>query len=284
MGNEDASLRIMDCSPMHSQAYEVIETLECLAASVERIIVAQVQQVALVTIGLSFEAGGKLAHAQPACNDPQACILYLLQGLRPLVRKSDNVCLFNRRLYFFLRGADIQGAQIVQDRLWEASLWRIHNSSEGEMVRPRSIVSGLSAYPSPSRTIEQFIETGVVNSHHADFGSEKPVRKSMTGRARAARRSTTDEELPALARKLGIPYLYLLPRKPPGRVRQLVNPRLAQELRCYPLGRERNMLTVAMLDPQDRLALARLHQETGLEIFPVLTHPRALQTALEQLI
>ena len=93
-----------------------------------------------------------------------------------------------------------------------------------------------------------------------------------------------DEELPALARKLGIPYLSLLPRKPPQRVQQLVNPKLAQELHCYPLGRERNRLTVAMVNPQDRLALERLRQATGLDIFPVLTHPQELQTVLEQLV
>jgi len=44
----------------------------------------------------------------------------------------------------------------------------------------------------------------------------------------------------------------------------LVNPKLAQELRYYPLN--------------------RLKQETGLHIFPVLTHPQALQVALEQLV
>lgn len=93
-----------------------------------------------------------------------------------------------------------------------------------------------------------------------------------------------DEELPVLARKLGIPYLSLLPSKLPADITQLVDPKLAHELHCYPLGRERNMLTVAMLNPQDRSALDRLHRETGLHIFPVLTHPQALQTALEQLI
>jgi hypothetical protein len=39
-----------------------------------------------------------------------------------------------------------------------------------------------------------------------------------------------------------------------------------------------------MLNPQDKSTLERLHKETGLHIFPVLTHPRALQTALAQLI
>ena len=57
---------------------------------------------------------------------------------------------------------------------------------------------------------------------------------------------------------------------------------LARELHCYPLGRERNTLTVAMLNPQDHQAIERLRQETGLRIFPVLTHPEALETALRQ--
>jgi hypothetical protein len=64
---------------------------------------------------------------------------------------------------------------------------------------------------------------------------------------------------------------------------QVVSARLAQELRCYPVGRERNMLTVAMLNPQDHQTLERLRQETGLLIFPVLTHPEALESALKQL-
>ena len=91
------------------------------------------------------------------------------------------------------------------------------------------------------------------------------------------------EELSALARKLGIPYLTLLPGKLPKDLQRLVNPQLARELRCYPLGRERNMLTVAMLNPEDSSALDRLQRETGLHIFPVLTHPHVLQKALEQL-
>jgi len=91
------------------------------------------------------------------------------------------------------------------------------------------------------------------------------------------------DELPLLARKLGIPYLSLLPGKLPQRVLHTLSARLARELRCYPIGRERNMLTVAMLNPQDHTILERLHQETGLHIFPVLTHPEALERALKQL-
>ena len=75
-----------------------------------------------------------------------------------------------------------------------------------------------------------------------------------------------------------------LPRTLPSGLHQLVNPGLAHELRCYPLGRERTMLTVAMESPLDHRALDRLTQETGLRIFPVLTHPHALAAALEQFV
>ena len=44
------------------------------------------------------------------------------------------------------------------------------------------------------------------------------------------------------------------------------------------------MLTVAMESPLDHRALDRLTQETGLRIFPVLTHPHALAAALEQFV
>ena len=93
-----------------------------------------------------------------------------------------------------------------------------------------------------------------------------------------------DHELPQLARMLGIPYLSLLPRKLPLQVLHLVDPKLAQELHCYPLGRNKDVLTVAIANPQDRSALVRLEQITGLHIFPVLAPQLELQTALEQLI
>ena len=284
MGNEAASLRVMDHTTILSHTYEILETSERLAAIAQHIVTTQAQQVALVTIALSFETEGRFGNAHLAYNDPDACTLYLLQGIRPLVRKTDKVCLFDYTLYFFLLGANLQGGLIVQNRLWDALLWRIHNTSEGEIVRPRNIVSGYSAYPAPCDTFEEFIESACTPGLRANFGTEKLARKAVTRQARTTSRHMTDEELPALARKLGIPYLSLLPRRPSERVQQLVNPKLAQELNCYPLGRERNVLTVAMLDPQDRLALERLHQETGLDIFPVLTRPQELQTALEQLI
>src|SRR5690349_12675738 len=120
---------------------------------------------------------------------------------------------------------------------------------------------GHSAYPAPQEAVMQCIQTAASKPGHVfDLSPDKAAHKDSS--------SETPEALPALARKLGIPYLSLLPRKLPARVQQIVSPQLAQELHCYPLGRERDTLTVAIADPQDQQLLERLRQITGLRIFP----------------
>ena len=274
---------------LQTHLYEMVETLQDVQGRVRSCISLFTGPAALVTIMLHFEYEGK-GPANRLAQIEQST-LYFLQNLRPLVRKTDAVFLLNHTLYFLLFGANAQGGRIVKERLWDALLWRIHNSSEREILRPSSIAWGLSAYPRPITNSEELVEAASSEQLHFDLHTEKATRKaalrSRSGqdqKQEQAKEEPVTEELPALARKLGVPYLSLLPRKPPQRVQQLVNAQLAQELHCYPIGRERNMLTVAMLDPRDRSVLDRLQQETGLCIFPVLTNPSELQTALEQLI
>jgi hypothetical protein len=238
---------------------------------------------------LSFEVESEMGVGRSRA-DPYTSTICLLNNLRRLVRKTDVVFLLSHTLHFLLLTANIQGGEIVQTRLWDALLWSVHNTAEGEILHPSSMTTGHSAYPVPCQDIDAFIETASEVRLRATFGAEKAVRKTVVRqvptppRPQMPQQNAGDDDFPALARKLGIPYLSLLPRKPPARVQELVNPRLAQELRCYPVGRERNILTVAMLNPQDHATLQRLQQETGLNIFPVLTHPQELQTVLEQLI
>jgi hypothetical protein len=260
--------------------YDTVDTLRDIVLAVEQMISTGVKQVALVTIRLSYENEHQLTTQRLKRADNSTS--YLLNNLRTLVRKNDSVLLLGHKMYFLLLGANIQGGRIVQNRLWEALLWRIHNLSERDIIRPLQMAIGHSAYPIHDKTLDDFIAAADKTSFSFEAQVEKVTHKP------AERGKQVDdemgEELPALARKLGIPYLTLLPRKLPQGLQQLVNPKLAQELRCYPLGRERNMLTVAMLNPDDRSALDRLRQETGLHIYPVLTHPQELQVALEQLV
>ena len=281
MRKEAATLPIQELT-ISPYSYETIDTLDEVVSAAEQIISIGVEQVALVTIRLFYDKEDK--HTTQRFSQADYSTDYLLNNLRTLVRKTDSVLLLNHSLYFLLPGADIQGGQIVQSRLWEALLWRVHNLSERNVLRPQGIAIGHSAYPMHHETLDDFIVAAGEASLSFDAQPEKMARKLAAALQGQQAKDETEEQLPALARKLGIPYLALLPRKLPQGVQCLVNLKLAQELHCFPLGRERNMLTVAMLNPEDRSALDRLKKETGLHIFPVLTHPQALQVALEQLI
>src|SRR5579859_551101 len=276
MGNEAIALPAQEATSTR-YTYEMIDTLQPVQAAFTEILATGVEQVALVIIKLFYAQETRREHMTQSS-------AYLLSILRPMVRNTDYVFLQENTLYFVLRAANQQGGSIVETRLWEALLWRVHNMTEKEFLRPASMTIGHSGYQESNTSIEESIEAANVTSLRYNWQGEKTSRKAP--RHLSAPPSTTEDEseLPELARKLGIPYLSLLPQKLPVGVQRLVNPSLAQELRCFPIGRERNTLTVAMQNPQDNEALNRLHEETGLLIFPVLAHPETLQHALEQLV
>jgi len=266
--------------------YTIVEAQEEIIEAIGQLRAAGSMQLALVTISLAYNPEEKAGQAKisPGKRASQGTA-YLLQSMRVLVRKTDRVFLHGHTMYFVLVGANLQGALIVEERLWEALLWRVHNMSEQGVLSPVRLEIGHGALSDSHASPAELLRAAGEISKRFGGRADRPG-------ARGAERGTREEEptsegekeeLPLLARKLGIPYLTLLPRKLPRRVQQVVNTRLAQELRCYPIGRERNMLTVAMLNPQDHKALERLRQETGLCIFPVLTHPEVLERALKQL-
>ncbi len=252
-----------------------------IVATAEHIIALGIEYIALVSIHLSYAKEGACYVHQTSYAENTT--RYLLHDLRARVRKTDSVFQVGHTLYFLLHGANEQGGQIVQDRLWEALLWRVHNLSEREMIRPQSLTTGHSSYPMHT-TLYDLVETADEVILRFDTQPEKVLQEHGVISQSQPEKEDPEQDLTALARKLGIPYRTLLPSTFPQSLQQIVTPKLAQELRCYPVGRERNRLTVAMLHPVDHSALDRLKQETGLHIFPVLTHPLALQVALEQLV
>ncbi len=290
MGSE-ATSRLAIGHTTDEYVFATIESTSPILATIADITAMGIAQQAMVTITLCFDQGGKNPATRHEASEQTT--ITLLTALRKMVRRTDSVFLLGNTMYFLLLGSNLQGGQIVQSRLWDALLWRIHNSTDGEPVRPHCLTIGHSAYPTPCIDLHEFLAEASQPALRFELVAEKQSRKHTAQQTHAAhsalpahttKQQADEDELPSLARKLGIPYLSLLPRKPPQSVQQLVNAKLAQELHCYPLGRERNMLTVAMSNPQDQSVLARLQHETGLHIFPVLTHPQELQTALEQLL
>jgi hypothetical protein len=97
---------------------------------------------------------------------------------------------------------------------------------------------------------------------------------------RSAKRPGTPKPIAAFAQAralaLGVPYL-APPPCIPSSVRNVLPPEVMEQLQCLPVGRERNVLTVALADPTDQAVLRRLEQMTGMTIFPVMTDPDVLK-------
>jgi len=271
MRKEALSLAILE--PMNKEyvkpvaAIDLTDTLEEITAKISML---NSSQVALVIVRLNFERDERIGTNSSTLAARSA--YYYLEHLRAQVRRTDSVFLLKHTCYFILSGATIQGGEIVQERLWDALLWHINSMPEGDYLRPSKIAIGHSACSTPFLDVYQCINRASEPARSFDLQPEEPTQGT---------KEEKDEELPDLARKLGVPYVACLPRKLPARLQRVVNPRLALELRCFPIGRDRDILTVAMSNPQDRCALDRLRKETGLTIFPVLAHPLELQTALE---
>lgn len=271
----------------HLYTFTLVETQTEIIRAIQQLRSTGCAQIALVVIHFLYESAtnGSLSALSEERADQGST--FLLRNIRPRVRRTDQVFLCGHVCYFVLPGANLQGAEIVEERLWETLLWNIHNMDEQEGARPIQVAIGHGALPFPHASPDELLRAASEFSkrfgerpeqeHVSQRGAERPPREKEQSQPEER------ENLPRLARELGIPYLAPLPRHLPQRVSRVLNARLARELRCYPVGRDRNVLTVAMLNPRDHRALERLRQETGLRIFPVLTHPEALETVLKQL-
>src|SRR5437016_5077344 len=175
-----------------------IDSIRTIVSTAEQIIATGIEQIALVTIQLLYEKAEKLnAHRFMSADNTTH---YLLNDLRALVRKTDSVLQLGHNLYFLLHGANKQGGQIVQDRLWEALLWRVHNLSERDMVRPQSIAIGHSSYPMRDKTIRDFIEASEEATFRFETEPEKAPRKHAEVPQGQHTKDELDQELPVLAR------------------------------------------------------------------------------------
>jgi Type II secretion system (T2SS), protein E, N-terminal domain len=256
-----------------TDGYQTIKYSQDMASVIRQVVTmypSHFSQFVLVTIKFHFAVMNNPSHVRSVTQERSAH--YLLRGIRTHVRQSDLVWLKDTTCYFLLAEASLQGGEIVQHRLWKVLQENIRPIRENTIQLPRAITIGHAAYPEPSHTVEQCL-------HDAQMQCEIQWNDDDTRQMP----SLPEPDLSMMARQLGVPYLAFLPRTFSNRVRQLIRPELAQELHCFPLGCARNTLTVAMSNPQDDRILARLRQETGMRIFPVLIHPDELQNALKHI-
>ncbi|GAC1682943.1 MAG: hypothetical protein PVS3B3_03440 [Ktedonobacteraceae bacterium] len=86
---------------------------------------------------------------------------------------------------------------------------------------------------------------------------------------------------PSTQDTMPIPFLRL-PTTLSTRLKNILPYKIASQLRCVPVGRDHNRLTLAMADPTDADVIHTLYERTGCSIFPVSCDKDALEALLAE--
>lgn len=145
------------------------------------------------------------------------------------------------------------------------------------------IVLGFGSYPESATSLDELIARASQTKERIIFrpavlpqpdhhqSRPAPIRKTQpSARATKACSATT---------QAGFPFMQI-PSRLPARLQQLIPYPLALDLRCAPVGRDHNRLTVAMANPADARAIGHLRAATGMAIFPVACEVSALEILL----
>jgi Type II secretion system (T2SS), protein E, N-terminal domain len=212
----------------------------------------------------------------------------ILINVRRTIRSSDHMLVhLGASIAIILPDVDQEGSQALLQRVYHSINLLQPETVIPPLKRETDITLGIGSYPTPGASLEELLyQTGFIASRII-------LRPAVTTQLHGTRsigvvgvnllnrhQNEEDDSLVA-ARTSSIPFM-LLPARLSSRLKHLIPYPLACELRCAPVGRDHNRLTVAMAFPTDTQAIDRLRSATGMTIFPVSCEAKALDSLLEQ--
>ena len=219
---------------------------------------------------------------------PTSFLEQVLINVRRSMRNSDQAILHEGTgAVIILPDVDEEGAFGVIERVFHSISLLQPETVIPPLKRETDITIGIGSYPRPGKSLEELLyHTGrVAYNLTLRPAVNTPLRGSKaTQHAEMSVGQGFDDELSGPASALhpgGIPYLQL-PSRLPQNLKRLVPYRLACELRCAPVGRDHNRLTVAMAYPTDTQAINLLQGATNMVIFPVVCDISALDAILSR--
>lgn len=224
--------------------------------------VSQLEQVHLAPL----PAVGQKRRRLPA---PDGLLEQVLTNVQRVIRVDDNIVVqegIGAALVF--PGVDRLGIYGILERVYASVSLLQAETVVPPLTRETTILMGVSTYPEPAPSRDMLL-------YHAKTVVRcLTLRPALTTQLRGVKPVPVQETEPASSgdtsgkKYPGVPFMQL-PKALPARLMQIVPYELARELRCVPVGREHQSLTVAMADPADRATLNRLREATGMHIFPV---------------
>jgi hypothetical protein len=219
---------------------------------------------------------------------PTGFMEQLLANIRRVIRTNDEILQHAEAgAALILPNVDRYGAQRVSERIFHSIDLMHAETVIPPLTRETTILLGYGS-TEPGCTLEHLLcQTGNVahrlilrpalNRRRLNL---TPFKASTVKRLRTKHAPTRQRFKKQQEQASGnIPFMQL-PEELPASLKHLIPYTLAWELRCAPVGRDNNTLTVAMAYPPDSKALDLLAKETGLTIFPVSCEEAALDGLL----
>ncbi len=226
-------------------------------------------------------------HRRHRFHAPYSFLEQILLNVRRCIRYSDQMLIHDGAgIAIIFPGVDAEGAYTILERIYHSVNLLQPETFIPQLKRETDILMGMGSYPKPGASFEELLyHTGLI-------ARRLRLRPSVTAQLRGVKPAGMVEELPYNrqpqdeeqdtanhARANGIPFMQL-PSRLPQRLKQLIPYELALEIRCAPVGRDHNRLTVAMAHPSNMHAIQRLREVTSMTIFPVSCEASALETLL----
>lgn len=228
-------------------------------------------------------------HKRVRYHAPASFLEQVLANVRRTIRASDQILLYNGAgAAIIFPDVDQEGAYNILERTYHGI-----NLLQPETVIPplkleTDILLGIGSYPKPGSSLEDLLYHTSTIARRLTLRPAFSIQFDYTKVA-----STRKQVLPAHhddtgnhdhiesipARQNSVPFMQL-PKTIPNRLKSLIPYRIALQLRCAPVGRDHNRLTVAMADPTDTFALDELRATTGMTIFPVSCEVAELEALL----
>ena len=228
-----------------------------------------------------------ISHKRLRYHVPASLLDQILINMQRTIRSSDNILVHvGASIAIILPDVDQEGAQALLERVYHSINLLQPETVIPPLKRETEITLGIGSYPKPGASLEELLyQTGFI-------ASSITLRPAVTVQLHGTRSiglvevnlfdRNQDEENDSFgaAPNNGIPFMQL-PARLSSSLKRLIPYSLACELRCAPVGRDHNRLTVAMASPGDTQAIERLCLTTGMIIFPVACETQALDGLLE---
>lgn len=226
-------------------------------------------------------------HKRHRYHAPVEFLEQVLAAVRRTIRQSDRVIMHGGSgAAIIFPDVDQEGAFSILERAFYGINLLQSETVVPPLTQETDIFIGMGSYPKPASTLEELLyHTGKV-AHRltlrpavsAHFATGRALKDAASGSLPPDMPAMRDTLLPT-ALSNGVPYMQLPTRLSP-RLKHVIPYQLARELRCAPVGRDHNRLTVAMAHPTDQHALGLLEATTCMTIFPVSCEISALDTLL----